>query len=68
MKREFKLSFLKSKKLFPSANSDRNMVLRQQYGLKMLELLSEGKRIINIDETWLNETSFIHKTWGHMQG
>ena len=24
--------------------------------------------MINIDETWLNETSFVRKTWGQRQG
>ena len=68
MKSEFKLSYLKAKKLQSSANSEVNMVLRQQYALKMLELLREGKRIVNIDESWLNETSFIRKTWGQRSG
>ena len=34
----------------------------------MLKLHKEGKRVINIDETWLNETSFVRKTWGQKQG
>ena len=38
-----------------------NMVIRQQYALKMLELLRERKRIINIDESWLNETILFVK-------
>ena len=63
MKKEFQLSFVKSKKLHPQANSDRAIVLRQQYALEMLKLLKQKKRIINIDETWLNETSFVRKTW-----
>ena len=29
----------------------------------MLELLGEGKRIINIDESWINETNFTRKMW-----
>ena len=33
-----------------------------------MELLSEGKRVINIDETWINETSFIRKTWAEKDG
>ena len=31
-------------------------------------LLSNGKRIINIDETWLNESNFARKTWGQRNG
>ena len=29
----------------------------------MFELLGEGKRIINIDESWLNETNYTRKMW-----
>ena len=29
----------------------------------MLSLLNSGKRIINVDETWLNETNFTRKVW-----
>ena len=29
----------------------------------MLELLGDGKRIINIDESWINETNFTRKMW-----
>ena len=34
----------------------------------MLELLEQGTRIINIDETWLNETSFIRNVWTDKKG
>ena len=34
----------------------------------MLELLRNGKRIINLDETWLNETSFIRRLWCEKNG
>ena len=68
MRSEFKLSYKRAKKLHPSVNSDKNIVLRQQYALVMLRLLSQGKRIINLDESWLNETSFIRKTWAERNG
>ena len=29
----------------------------------MLPLMEQGKRIINVDETWLNETNFTRKIW-----
>ena len=29
----------------------------------MLQLLEEGRRIVNVDESWLNETSFYRKLW-----
>jgi hypothetical protein len=34
----------------------------------MLELLSESKWVINIDESWLNETSHTRRTWGPRDG
>lgn len=54
LRNDCKLSFVKAKKLNPQANSDRSLVIRQQYALKMTKLLEEGNRVINIDETWLN--------------
>jgi hypothetical protein len=29
----------------------------------MLPLLEKGKRVINIDETWLNDTTHYRKIW-----
>ena len=29
----------------------------------MLTLLESGRRIINVDESWLNQTRFIRKVW-----
>ena len=34
----------------------------------MFKLLKMGKRVIYIDETWINETSFIRKTWSKKKG
>ena len=30
--------------------------------------MEEEKRIINIDETWLNETSYLRRTWAPRDG
>ena len=47
------------------SNSERCLVLRQQYALRMLPLLekSKGRRIINVDESWLNQTRFVRRIW-----
>jgi len=63
MKREMKLVYHRCRKIQPRANSERCLVLRQQYALSLLQLLDQGKRIINVDETWLNETSFQRMAW-----
>ena len=68
MKRDMKLSFVKSKKLHPNANSAKVMIQRQQYALTMIRLLDQGKRIINIDQTWLNESSYIRRVWAPRDG
>ena len=68
MKGDFNLRYIKSKKLNPSANSDRAIVLRQQYAIQIFKLLNHKKRVINVDETWLNETSFTRKAWAKNKG
>jgi hypothetical protein len=51
-------------KLIPYlANTGKSLVLRQQFAMVMLDLLQQGKRILNIDETWLNTTSFHRRKW-----
>ena len=37
--------------------------MRQQFGLKMLDLLADGKRVLNIDETWLGQTNYQRQVW-----
>ena len=46
------------------ANSARNLVLRQQFALAMLDNL-RGKytTVINVDETWLGMTDFRRMKW-----
>ena len=63
MKDELGLCYRMSKKIPVQANEKRCLVLRQQYALVMLPLLEKGTRILNIDESWLNETNFVRKIW-----
>jgi len=44
-------------------NSFRNLVLRQQWALKFVELAMKKTRIINIDETWLGMEDFRRRKW-----
>ena len=39
------------------------MVMRQQYSLAMLPILKKEKCVLNVDESWINTTSFIRKIW-----
>ena len=47
----------------PLANSERNLVLRQQSALKLLKLVNSKSRLINIDETWLGESDYRRMKW-----
>ncbi len=57
------MSYKKIIALNPHANSERSIVLRQQYSLKLLNWFQAKKRIISIDETWLGMTDFRHHKW-----
>ena len=57
------MSYRKLTSLAIFANSSRNLVCRQQFALKLIDLLNEGKRIINIDQTWLGMCDFRRMKW-----
>jgi len=44
-------------------NSLKNLVLRQQFAIKLIELSLQKQRIINIDETWLGMEDFRKMKW-----
>ena len=44
-------------------NSERNLVLRQQFAQQLIRLLNAGKRILNIDQTWLGMSDFRRRKW-----
>ena len=57
---------MRYKKILPvsiHANSPKNLVCRQRFALKFLELLQAGKTILNIDETWLGMSDFRRRKW-----
>ena len=54
LRKELRMGYRMAKSVALQANSERCLVLRQQYALKMLPLLESGRRIINVDESWLN--------------
>ena len=46
-----------------NTNSERNLILRQQFALAFLKLDLSKKTIINIDETWLGMADFRRRKW-----
>ena len=63
MRRELGLRFKKIKPLAPQTNRLRNVVCRMRYAMMMLEVLSCGMRVINVDESWLSSTHFKRYSW-----
>ena len=57
------MSYKKIKEVSTHINSDRNLILRQQFAIKFIELFSSNKHIINIDETWLGMSDFRRMKW-----
>jgi hypothetical protein len=47
------MKYKKIKKIPFSGNSERNLIIRQEFAKKMTELLDDKICIINIDETWI---------------
>ena len=63
LRNDFNMRYRVVKKVAYQGNSERSMVLRMLYAKKMFELLDQGKRIINIDETWLPHLDFRTMKW-----
>ena len=63
MRKEMKMGFRKTNVVPIQSNLPRCLVLRQQFALRMIPLLESGRRIINVDESWLNSTRFIRRSW-----
>lgn len=63
MSKQLGMSYRKIRLISPATNSLRNLILRQKYALRLIEVLKQGKRVINIDESFLNETEQRKMKW-----
>jgi hypothetical protein len=57
------MSFRKIKPISVHANSQKNLVLRQQFALKLINAMQAGKTILNIDQSWLGMSDFRRMKW-----
>ena len=57
------MTYRSIRRILIQANSDQSLIKRQQYALKLIELLKKGKTILNVDESWLSDSSFNRKQW-----
>lgn len=70
MRKEMNCGYRIARTVPIQSNSERCLILRQQYAMIMLPLLEAGcfssppsQYIINIDESWLNGTRFVRRIW-----
>ena len=63
LREDYHMSYRTLKQTAYQGNSQRCLVTRMLYAKKMFQLLDAGKRIINIDETWLPHLDFRNKKW-----
>jgi hypothetical protein len=66
MRRELGMSFRKVTHVAVHANSEKNLVLRQLFAIKLLSILQSKAVIINVDETWLGMADFRRMKWRKM--
>ena len=57
------MKYKKIKKIPFSGNSERNLILRQEFAKRMIKLFEQDEEIINIDETWISQTDFRRRKW-----
>ena len=57
------LSYRRTIPQTPLRNLPVNLVVRQQYAVAMLQQHSNGRRVINVDESTLNSLNFPDRLW-----
>ena len=63
MRNQAGLRYKKIVRLAPQANSLRCLYLRQQSALVFLQLFKSKRRLINIDESWLDAIRYQRRCW-----
>ena len=58
MKKDLGMSYRKIQPVTLRTNSERNLVLKQKFALTLIQLLQSGKKVLNIDQTWLGMSDF----------
>lgn len=64
MRDELGLKFKRTRPILARTNCISSRYQRQQSALHLIDELMAGKRVLNIDEASLSETSFLRKGWG----
>ena len=68
MRNQVGLRYRKIIRLAPQTNSPRCLILRQQSALVFLKLFQSKRRLINIDESWLDAVRYQRRCWQPKEG
>ena len=63
MRTNLGMKFRKIKSISLTANSVKNLILRQQFALEFLKIDLNKKVIINVDESWIGMADFRRRKW-----
>lgn len=63
MHNEFEMRYRKINPISLHTNSNKNLVMRQQFALQLLEVLQQGKVVLTCDETWISQSDFRRMKW-----
>ena len=63
MKEDLNLAYRPLKRISFRGNSARSLILRKMFAETLIGLLGKGKRIINVDETWINLKNYRRRRW-----
>lgn len=66
LRHEVGARYKRVKKIPFLGNTDRCLILRQKYAMFMISQLAKGVRVLNLDQTWLNDIDFTRRKWRQM--
>jgi len=63
MHNQLGMKYKRVKPISHSANDEKNLVLRQQFAMKFLNIDLSQKVVLSIDESWVGQTDFRRMKW-----
>ena len=63
LRHHLKMRFRKVKRTPFAGNMDKSLALRHLCAKQMIKLMEAGKRLVNIDESWLSDTDLRRCKW-----
>ena len=63
MREQVDLRYQKIVRVAPQANSKRCLIQRQQCVVKFLNLFQTKRRVISLDESWLDSVRYQRRCW-----